>query len=137
MVQDWILCPFPWGELGFPFNGGNEPRPPARCPPRLFKLLLQLEEDSAAVARGRRPTLASPFYQLLRKAGELCPCTPPPAVVKMPEDDSQFGVLCSAAGMKCLRGGVPGPWKQPHGNVSVPAVRVVGSPPSDAWAAAG
>jgi len=33
--------------------------------------------------------------------------------------------------MKCLCGGVPGPWKQPHSNVSVPAVT------SLAWAAAG
>lgn len=27
--------------------------------------------------------------------------------------------------MKRLRGGVPGPWKQPHSNVSVPAVTAV------------
>lgn len=116
VVQDWIRCPFPYGGLGFLFNGGNEPRPLALCPSRLFKLLLQLEEDSAAVARGRRPALASPFYQLLRKAGELCLCTPPPVVVKMSDDDRQFGMLYSA--LLLLEGG----WSasvevfQGHGN---------------------
>jgi len=69
----------------------------------LFKLLLQLEEDSAAVAPSRRPALASPFYRLLRKAGELCPCTSPPVDVKTPEDDSQFGMLYSA--LPLLEGG--------------------------------
>lgn len=59
----------------------------------LFKSLLQLEEHSTAVAQSRRPTLASTFYQLLRKAEELCPCTLPPVVVEMPGDGSQFGML--------------------------------------------
>lgn len=27
VVQDWLLCPFPWRECGFPFSCGNEPRP--------------------------------------------------------------------------------------------------------------
>lgn len=29
--------------------------------------------------------------------------------------------------MKCHHGGVPGSWKQPHGNVSGPAVTMVGA----------
>lgn len=27
VVQDWLLCPFLWGECGFVFSCGNEPRP--------------------------------------------------------------------------------------------------------------
>lgn len=79
---------------------------PDHCPcvcQTLFKLLLQLEEDSTAVARCRSPTLASLFYQLLRQAGELSPCSPPPVAVKGPEDDSQFGMLYPA--LLLLEGG--------------------------------
>lgn len=51
--------------------------------------------------------------------------------------DVVFSLAAAEGGMKCFCGGVPRPWRQPHGNVSVPAVAVVGSPHSHTWAAAG
>lgn len=93
VVQDWLLCPFPWGEPGFLQLWKWALTTGPVSTQTLFKLLLQLEEGSAAVPCGRGSRLASPFYQLLRNAGELCPWAPPPVVVKTPEDDSQFGML--------------------------------------------
>lgn len=63
------------------------------CTQTHFSQLPHLKEDSVAMASGRRITLVSPFYQLIGKAVEQCPCISPSIAVKIPEDDSQFGKL--------------------------------------------